>query len=120
MSHKLIRMLAWLFLGAIFLFTDGPIWMRPILGYHPNAERFSGLFVVALLFGLAYPRRLRLILPGLAIAIVILEYLQTYIPHRHGSIHDALIKSAGAALGVGAAYLIHLFSTFSKIRNDRN
>jgi len=117
MPRPWIRIVAWASLCAVFLFTDGPIWLRPFIGYHPNIERFGALFVVALLLGLSYQERLWLTLQGLAIAIAAFEYLQTYVPHRHGTVGDALVKLAGAVAGIALAYVITRLSR-TKDRRD--
>jgi VanZ family protein len=97
---------AWMLLGVIVVFTDGPLSLRPETGLSANLERFMGLFVVGIAFAIAYPRR-PLVLVGLLVIVVSgLEYLQHFIQTRHGTVHDAAIKCCGIIVGVTIARLM--------------
>jgi VanZ family protein len=100
-----LKATAWILLLAIFIFTDGPLGLRPTLG-HPNAERLFALAVVGFSFSLGYPRRLPVVLILLAGAICGFEYLQHFVNYRHGTAHDVAIKLAGALTGVGCGIVV--------------
>jgi VanZ family protein len=102
----LVTTIAWMLLAAIFVFTDGPLALRPETGLSANLERFVGLFVVGVAFALAYPRRTLFVVGLLVVAVLGLEYLQHFIQNRHGTVHDAAIKCCGAFLGVIVANLM--------------
>lgn len=106
MVKTLVTTTAWALLAAIFIFTDGPLSLRPETGLPPNLERLMGLFVVGIAFALAYPRRPLFVVGLLVIAVLGLEYLQHFIQDRHGTIHDAATKCCGAFAGVAAASLM--------------
>lgn len=48
---------AWILFAAIFVFTDGPLSLRPMTGFSPNIERFIALAVSGFAFAVACPRR---------------------------------------------------------------
>jgi hypothetical protein len=55
------------------------------------------------LFYLAYPRRIFLVCLMVLGGTMLLEYLQTLTPDRHGTLFDASEKIAGGVLGICAA-----------------
>ncbi len=71
----------WLLALAIAAMTLGPVRDRPQFGF-PQVERFAAFFVLASVFAVAYPRRLRLVSAGLVIWAVVLEIGQAFVPHR--------------------------------------
>ncbi|MDB5565420.1 MAG: hypothetical protein JWP84_1986 [Tardiphaga sp.] len=93
--------LAWAVLAFIVYATLSPLGLRPHLGSGVGAERFGAFAVVGLLFGLAYPKRLWLVLAIVLGTAVLLETLQYLTPDRHGRVADALVKLAGGAVGAG-------------------
>jgi glycopeptide antibiotics resistance protein len=101
-NRRSIAFAAWLLLAAIFVFTDGPIYLRPETGF-PNLDRFAGLCFLGLVFCLAYPTRWLASLGFLIIAVCAFEYLQHFVHYRHGTIHDAVIKCAGVIAGYAIA-----------------
>jgi VanZ family protein len=98
--QKTFRLLAWVSLLAIFLFTDAPIWLRPVTHFSPNLERFAALVVVATLFVIAYPKRVIQITAFLICAVGVFELLQILFAGRHARLHDVAIKDAGVLAGV--------------------
>ena len=62
MPHRLLRILAWLLLAAIAFATLSPIGLRPDSGFSPNYERFAAFAAVGMMFVLAYPRHIWLVL----------------------------------------------------------
>lgn len=104
MRHYL-AITAWILLAAIFIFTDGPLSLRPATGLSPNVERFISLAVVGLAFALAYPRRPLLALALLLLAVGLFEFFQQFVHDRHGTLHDAAVKNAGVILGVATGHI---------------
>jgi VanZ family protein len=96
---------AWILLLALFIFTVGPLGLRPTFG-HPNAERLLALAVLGFAFSLSYPRRLLVVLVLLAGALCCFEYLQHFVNYRHGTAHDVAIKLAGAVVGVSCGTVV--------------
>jgi VanZ family protein len=54
------------------------------------------------MFALAYPKRFFFVCCIVFIGAIILEYLQTFTPDRHGTLIDASEKIVGGALGIFA------------------
>lgn len=106
MPQKIFRLLAWCSLLAIFLFTDAPIWLRPVTHFSPNLERFVALFVVAALFVLAYPKKSMFITGFLICAVGLFEALQMLFAGRHATLHDVGVKDAGVLAGVWLGSLL--------------
>lgn len=80
--------------------TLSPIDVRPrVPDMSPDAERFLAYLVASSLLTFAYPRRRWLVLPGIVLLAVGLEWLQTLEASRHGLPQDALVKIAGAVAG---------------------
>lgn len=104
--QKTFRLLAWASLLAIFLFTDAPIWLRPVTHFSPNVERFAALFVVAALFVIAYPKRVMQITALLICAVGVFELLQILFAGRHARFHDIAVKDAGVLAGIWIGSLV--------------
>jgi glycopeptide antibiotics resistance protein len=100
-----LKATAWILLLALFIFTVGPLGLRPTFGY-PNAERLLALAVLGFAFSLAYPRRFLVVLTLLVGALCCFEYLQHFVNYRHGTAHDVAIKLAGAVAGVSGGLVV--------------
>ena len=103
MLHKLFAIAAWAALAFIAYATLSPIQARPKISSSADLEHILAFAVTGLLFCLAYPRhivRVCLVVLGSA---VLLEYLQTLTPDRHGTLVDASEKIIGGMLGIFAA-----------------
>lgn len=100
-----LRILAWLLLGALVVVTIGPIQWRPISPLPTQVERALALMIIGFVFALAYPRRILLIAILVLGTTAILEPLQVFEPSRHGRLIDALVKLAGACLGLLTGYV---------------
>lgn len=99
---------AWIGLGYLAWASIMPIGSRPhLFDEVPDISRFLGWFVITSAFAIAYPRSLGRILLAMSVAIVMIEAAQYLEVTRHGRIHDAVVKVAGAALAVvlALAYL---------------
>lgn len=114
MPQKPARLLAWCSLLAIFLFTDAPIWLRPVTHFAPNIERFAALTVVAALFIFAYPKKAMLVTALLVCAVGVFEILQLLFIGRHASMHDVAVKDAGILVGVWLGSLMNDLSQIFK------
>jgi VanZ family protein len=85
--------------------------LSPLVG-HPSMRTFAAVeHVIAFalfggLFSFAYPNRVVFVCAVVFVTAVMLEYLQTLTPDRHGTILDACQKIAGGWLGVLAARAI--------------
>jgi len=103
---RLFPVLAWLLLAAVAFVTLAPIGFRPNTGYSPNIERFVAFGAMGLMFALAYPRHLWLIVAVVLGAAVALEALQLMSASRHGRVFDLVVKLAGGGLGIAAGVVV--------------
>src|ERR1700730_6716390 len=103
MFQKVTAVLAWAFLAFIVFATISPLQDRPTLSNSPDLEHIGAFAVLGGLFCLAYPRHIIFVCFIVLGSAVLLEYLQTLTPDRHGTVVDALEKVAGGALGICAA-----------------
>ncbi len=100
MPHRLLRILAWLLLAAIAFATLSPIGLRPDSGFSPNYERFAAFAAVGMMFVLAYPRHIWLVLALVLGAAVGFELLQFLMVGRHGRLWDLAVKLLGGGTGI--------------------
>jgi len=112
--RRYIAIAAWVLLAAIFIFTDGPLSLRPATGLSPNAERFVALAVVGLAFAVAYPRRPALFLAFLLAAVGCFEILQHLVHGRHGTVLDAVIKCVGVISGIAIGQIFSRLLAFRR------
>jgi VanZ family protein len=108
MLQKLLVVAAWAFLAFIAYATLSPIQARPVVA-NPNMEHVAAFAVMGSLFCLAYPRHIIFVCLIVLGSAVLLEYLQTLTPDRHGTVVDALEKMAGGVLGIFAARMALYF-----------
>jgi VanZ family protein len=108
MLRKLIAFAAWMLLAFIAYATLSPIQARPTVTT-PNIEHVAAFAVMGVLFCLAYPKKLILVCFIVLGSAVLLEYLQTLTPDRHGTVLDALEKLAGGVLGIFATRVAPYF-----------
>lgn len=104
MTLNASKILAWTALAAIIFVTISPIGLRPQDLLPVNVDRALAFGVMAGLFVIAYPRQwiwVGVLILGSAGAI---ELLQEMSPTRHANIEDAVIKAAGAAIGLLAGW----------------
>ncbi len=103
MIAKAARIAAWLLvLGAVVL-TLGPQRVRPATGIDHDLEHGLAFALVGLAFGLGYPG-FRIPLAALAVAgIGLLEFLQLWVPGRHGNLRDFMVNAVGVCVGIAAA-----------------
>jgi hypothetical protein len=102
MPERLVRTAAWLLLAFLVFVTLSPISLRPITVFGPNAERFAAFLAVGATFACAYPRHFARIALLVLLSAMALEAIQHFVPGRHGTEHDLLIKIAGGSFGLAA------------------
>jgi VanZ family protein len=105
-AQKLLRLVAWLLVAAIVVVTLGPMGDRPRTILPVDAERALAFFVVGLAFAMAYPTHIWWAVAFVIVGAIGLEWLQNLRPDRHGREADALVKIAGAVIGLGTGWLI--------------
>lgn len=105
MTTRILQVFAWTALLGIAAATLSPIALRPRLPMDLDLERSLAYFVVGLLFALAYPRQIWLAVLVVMIGTISLEVLQELRPDRHGRLHDALVKAAGAIIGIAFGWV---------------
>lgn len=108
-GRYLLMVLAWGALLAIAASTLAPIEFRPQSPFSANWERLLSFFAAGLLFTLAYPRRLLLVLVVVLGAAIGLEILQVFTSSRHGQVRDMTIKIMGGIGGVGGGAALLYF-----------
>jgi hypothetical protein len=81
-------------------FKLSPLLGNPDIQHYVRFEHVIAFAVVAVLLSLAYPSRPWFVSGAVLLSILVLEYLQTLTPDRHGSLTDAGEKILGGILGV--------------------
>ncbi|MDB5619700.1 VanZ family protein [Tardiphaga sp.] len=117
--HRFFTVVAWAILAFIVFATLSPIGLRPHVE-DVSIERFGAFAFAGLLFGLAYPKRLWMVLSLIVATAFVLEALQHLTPDRHGHLSDALVKFAGGVVGVGVASICNrAYAAFASTRSVR-
>lgn len=80
-----------------------PLLMWPGMRALARVEHVIAFAVLGALFSFAYPKRIVFVCCVVFLSAVILEYLQTFTPDRHGTVVDAFEKIIGGALGISVA-----------------
>ncbi|MCK8782467.1 VanZ family protein [Rhizobium sp. NTR19] len=105
-------MLAWAALALIVFVTVAPIEFRPHDLLPVEINRVLAFAVMAMLFAVAYPRRIPLLAVTLIACAGLIEAMQLLSPSRHAHFNDAVVKASGAVLGVGIGWALnHLVRT---------
>ena len=104
MYHKLLAIAAWSSLAFIAFVTLSPADLRPQVAA-VGFEHLAAFTVTGLLFGLAYPRRLVLVIVLVLCSACVLEAAQLITPDRHGRLPDLIVKLAGGSVGIVTAQL---------------
>ena len=100
--------LAWATLARVglmyaFYYKLSPLVGHPSMGTFATVEHVIAFALFGGLFAFAYPNRVIFVCGVVFVTAVMLEYLQTLTPDRHGTILDACQKIAGGSLGILAA-----------------
>ncbi|MBN8968237.1 MAG: VanZ family protein [Rhizobiales bacterium] len=103
MLRKIFAIAAWLSLAFIVFATLSPAGLRPQVAA-AGLERLAAFAVTGLFFGLAYPRRWALVVGLVLCSACVLELAQVIAPGRHARLPDLLVKLAGGAAGILAAW----------------
>ena len=119
MLEKLLTATAWVSIAVLAYFTLthvefvysiyyklSPFLMRPSMRAYAHFEHLLVFMAFGALFASAYPRRTFFVCSVVFSSAVVLEYLQTLTPDRHGTSIDAIEKIFGGALGICAARAI--------------
>ena len=93
------------FVYAIY-YRLAPILQRPEIHAYVRFEHITAFAVLGALFCFAYPRHIALVCAIVFGSAVLLEFLQTLTPDRHGTLTDAIEKIAGGACGVIFAKIV--------------
>ncbi len=104
-TTTLLKTAAWSILAIIAFVTLSPIGFRPHTITNVNIDRATAYAAAGVVFTLAYPRSWKTAAVLLILGAVGFELLQALQPTRHARIDDALIKAAGAALGVAVGHV---------------
>jgi hypothetical protein len=97
-----LRAASWIAIILICFVTLSRVDMRPHLSGSSSLDRFGGFTVLGLLFCVAYPQRLRLVVVTVLGGAVALELLQLVTPDRDARLIDAAVKLAGGIAGITA------------------
>lgn len=100
MQHKIFATVAWLSLAFIAYATLSPIHDRPQLSTSADIEHVAAFAFLGFAFCTAYRKRLKFVCSLVPGSAVVLEFLQTLTPDRHGKLLDASEKVIGGFLGV--------------------
>jgi VanZ family protein len=119
MFQKLIIVAAWASLAVLayatlthvgFVYSIyyklAPLLMRPAMRSYAYVEHVLAFAIFGALFSFAYPKRIIIACCVIFLSAIILEYLQTLTPDRHGTLIDAFEKIVGGMLGIFTAHTI--------------
>jgi VanZ family protein len=84
-------------------FKLAPFLMHVDMRTYAHFEHIIAFAIFGAIFAFAYPERVIFVCFVVFLSAVILEYLQTLTPDRHGTLIDAFEKIVGGALGIFAA-----------------
>jgi VanZ family protein len=112
MFKKITSLTAWLVLGFIVYATLSPLSARPsLVGTETSLsvviERFGAYGLLGLLFGIAYARKLTLVVLVVFGSAIGLELLQLFIADRDARLIDVVEKLAGGIAGTGASQVFY-------------
>jgi VanZ family protein len=112
MLKKITSLAAWILLGFIVYATLSPLNARPSLFTTETSvsvviERFGAYAVLGLLFGVAYSRRLTLVIFVVLGSAIGLEFLQFFIADRDARLIDVVEKLTGGVTGIGVSQVLH-------------
>lgn len=109
-SRKLCRVLGWVLAGIIVYATLSGIEQRPAIpGGFPDLERILAYLLTAAAFAIGYPRHRFVIFAAGFASVALLEVAQNWIPSRHGTVHDSMVKAAGLGIGILLVLLTERF-----------
>jgi VanZ like family len=104
MFHKLVALAAWGSIAFIAFAALSPIGLRPHLA-NVGYEHVAAFAVAGLLFGLAYPRHIVLVIVLVLGSAALLELLQLITTDRHACFLDLGQKLLGGSVGIAIAWV---------------
>ncbi len=107
MVQRVSTIAGWLVFAFIVFATLSPINDRPVVA-GAQLEHFAAFAVLGLAFGLAYPKRVVLVVILILVSAFGLEALQLLTADRHARLLDAVVKAAGGVCGIGIVQLAQL------------
>lgn len=119
MIHRLSVIAGWLALAFVAFVTLSPVGARPSIG-STHLEHFIAFALIGLVFALAYPNRILLVVVIVVGAALGLEALQLLTPDRHARATDALVKSLGGISGICAGQLTYFLIRVKPIQTDHS
>jgi VanZ family protein len=118
MIQKLSTIAGWLALAFIAYATLSSINARPVIA-GAQLEHFAAFALAGFAFGLAYPKRLLLVLAIVVGSALALESLQLLTPDRHGRVLDAVVKAVGGICGIGVSQAALFLLRIQRAQTDR-
>jgi hypothetical protein len=123
MSQKLIALAAWTFVTILgyatlthvgfaysIYFKLAPFLMRADMRTYAHFEHVIAFAIFGAIFVCAYPKRIYFVFSVVFLSAIVLEYLQTLTPDRHGTMIDAFEKTVGGTLGIFTARAIRWYA----------
>jgi hypothetical protein len=107
MLKTITPLAAWLMLGFIVPLRERPALFATETSVSVAIERFGAYGLMGLLFGVAYARRLTLVIFVVLGSAIGLELLQLFIADRDARLIDVVEKLTGGFVGIGASQLLH-------------
>ena len=77
---------------------------------YAHFEHVIAFAIFGAIFVFAYPKRIYFVYSVVFLSAIVLEYLQTLTPDRHGTMIDAFEKLVGGALGIFTARAIRWYA----------
>jgi hypothetical protein len=122
MSQKLIALVAWISVAILAYATLTQVgfvysiyfrlapFLRVDMKTYAHFEHVIAFAILGAIFVFAYPKRIYFVCSVVFLGAVVLEYLQTLTPDRHGTAIDAFEKIVGGAVGIFAAHAIRSYA----------
>jgi hypothetical protein len=104
-AMKYLRVLAWILIAGLVILTIVPASERPVTGVEHNYEHFLAFGLTGLVYALAYPKRLVILLTQGVVFALALELLQIPLPSRHARLGDFAVDALAGCGGMVVAYL---------------
>ncbi len=119
MIQRISAITGWLLLIFIVYVTLSPIDARPVL-FVPHLEHFAAFALTGVVFAIAYPNRVLLVVAIVLGSAVALEALQLLTPDRHGRAADAFVKALGGISGISVGQVLSFLLRVNLVRSDRS
>jgi VanZ family protein len=99
-TFQVLRIASWCLIAAAVVLTVGPRSIRPYTGISHDVEHWLAFTLVGLVFGLAYSRRVGILVIAAVLLAGVLEATQLIVPGRHAYVRDFLLNSAALSAGL--------------------